>query len=192
MAFEEMAFKSNINIIIPLKPPHGYEPIVGTTVMRGLLCRAYRAGEGERMKVYLAFDPNYRVGSHSREVACKQLHDLPVGVYILRELGPTHDAGKLRMKFNAILRRQCDEAPCVIACPQSALERRESGVVIVKGEACNGRKECIETRPSHALWFNSETRSVEKRDLCVDKGLEAPFCVKHRMSGALRLKVLNS
>jgi hypothetical protein len=33
--YEKRAFEPNINVIIPLKPPYGYEPIVGTNVMRG-------------------------------------------------------------------------------------------------------------------------------------------------------------
>ena len=147
------------------------------------------------MKAYLTFDPNYCVGCRSCEVACKQLYNLPIGVYRLKieKIGPARDdTGKLTMKFNAIVCRQCDEAPCIRACPQNALERRKDGVVIVKSEACNGCKKCIEACPLHALWLNPETKSIEKCDLCIDKGLEVPFCVKHCMSGALQLRVLKS
>lgn len=43
--YEKRTFESNINVIMPLKPPYGYESIVGTTVMRGRLCRIYKAEE---------------------------------------------------------------------------------------------------------------------------------------------------
>ncbi|MEM3640784.1 MAG: molybdopterin-dependent oxidoreductase, partial [Candidatus Bathyarchaeia archaeon] len=43
--YENRTFEPNINVIMPLKPPYGYEPIVGTTVMRGRLCKIYRAEE---------------------------------------------------------------------------------------------------------------------------------------------------
>ncbi|MDI9619385.1 MAG: molybdopterin-dependent oxidoreductase [Candidatus Nezhaarchaeota archaeon] len=42
--YEDRAVKYNVNSIIPMKPPYGYEPIVGTRVLRGLLCRVRRAG----------------------------------------------------------------------------------------------------------------------------------------------------
>jgi len=41
--FEKRAFEPNINVLIPLKPPYGYEPIVGTNVMRGVLCKIRKA-----------------------------------------------------------------------------------------------------------------------------------------------------
>lgn len=41
--YEKGAFEPNINVIIPLKPPYGYEPIVGTNVMRGRLCKISKA-----------------------------------------------------------------------------------------------------------------------------------------------------
>jgi anaerobic selenocysteine-containing dehydrogenase len=43
--YEERTFKSNINVVIPLKPSYGYGPIVGTTVMRGRLCKIYKEEE---------------------------------------------------------------------------------------------------------------------------------------------------
>ncbi|MCL7401156.1 MAG: molybdopterin-dependent oxidoreductase [Thaumarchaeota archaeon] len=41
--YNDRAFKYNVNAAIPMKPPYGYEPIVGTRVLRGLLCRIYKA-----------------------------------------------------------------------------------------------------------------------------------------------------
>lgn len=43
--YKERAFESNINVLISMTPSYGYESIVGTTVMRGMLCRIYRAEE---------------------------------------------------------------------------------------------------------------------------------------------------
>lgn len=41
--YEKRVFESNINLIMDMNPPHGREPIVGTTVMRGRLCKVYKA-----------------------------------------------------------------------------------------------------------------------------------------------------
>lgn len=43
--YEKRAFEPNINTIIPMKTFYGHERIVGTTVMRGKLCRIYKAEE---------------------------------------------------------------------------------------------------------------------------------------------------
>lgn len=43
--YEKRTFEPNINLIMCLKPPYGYEPVVGTTVMRGRLCKIYKAEE---------------------------------------------------------------------------------------------------------------------------------------------------
>jgi anaerobic selenocysteine-containing dehydrogenase len=43
--YNERAFESNINTIISMTPPYGYEKIVGTTLMRGMLCKIYKVEE---------------------------------------------------------------------------------------------------------------------------------------------------
>ncbi|MDI9619384.1 MAG: 4Fe-4S dicluster domain-containing protein [Candidatus Nezhaarchaeota archaeon] len=140
----------------------------------------------------LSFNPDICTGCFSCEVACKQLHKLPVGAFRIKIekailLGAR---GKAVMKFNARLCNQCVEAPCIEVCPARALERDDEGVVALKADRCNGCRACIDACPLRAVWFNLETKKIEKCDTCAGKPSEMPFCVKHCMSGALRLELL--
>lgn len=130
---------------------------------------------------------HFCVGCHSCEIACKQINNLPTGVFRIKveKVGPQYKKGKLAMKFKVIRCTQCEKPQCVDVCPMGALNKREDGIVTVDKSLCNGCKKCIEICPIHAIWFNPDTGKIEKCDLCIDKNLETPFCVKHCMSKAL-------
>lgn len=134
------------------------------------------------MKKALFANTLFCMGCHSCEVACKQIHGLPAGVFRIKieRIGPEYNKnGKLAMKFKIIRCLQCEKPSCVDACPIGALKKRNDGIVVVDKNLCNGCKQCIKACPIHAIWFNEENGTIEKCDLCSDKNLEIPFCVKH-------------
>lgn len=139
------------------------------------------------MKRALMADTHFCVGCHSCEVACKQIHGLPPGVFRIKveKIGPEYKNGKLAMEFKIIRCLQCEKPPCVDACPVKALKKRDDGIVILDKALCNGCKICMETCPFQAIWFNEESGTIEKCDLCYEKNLEIPFCVKHCMGKVL-------
>lgn len=139
-------------------------------------------------KKTIVVNPRLCVGCHSCEVACKQINKLPIGVFRIKveRNGPCYDKnGKLTIRFRIVRCTQCEKPRCVFACPIKALKKQNSGVVTVDKDLCNGCGECIEACPIHAIWLNPETGKIEKCDMCVDKNLEIPPCVKHCMSKAL-------
>ena len=74
---------------------------------------------------------------------------------------------------------QCEDAPCVAACPTSAMYRRPDGIVDFDKTACIGCKACIAACPYDAIFINPEDHSAEKCNFCahrLDVGLE-PACV---------------
>jgi len=74
---------------------------------------------------------------------------------------------------------QCADAPCVTACPTSAMFKRPDGIVDFDKSACIGCKACIAACPYDAIFINPQDHSAEKCNFCahrIDGGLE-PACV---------------
>ncbi len=72
------------------------------------------------------------MGCHACEVACKQEHGLGVGPRVIRvvEKAPY---------FKPLFCHHCEDAPCALACPESAITKDpKTGVVLVDSEKCNG------------------------------------------------------
>ncbi len=129
------------------------------------------------------------IGCLSCEVACLQEKNLkrydirPMKVFRLE--GLTDGPDSLFVPMNCF---HCDPAPCVLACPTSAMRKREKdGIVYVEELLCIGCKACIIACPYGAITFNPDTMKVEKCDYCykrVDKGL-LPSCVSKCVTNCL-------
>ena len=84
-----------------------------------------------------------------------------------------------------ILCIQCAEAPCVDACPTTALSRDEAtGVVELEAEACNGCELCITACPIGALFLDKDSNIIAKCDHCGGD----PECVKWCPHGTVILE----
>ena len=129
------------------------------------------------------------IGCLSCEVACVQEKGLeklgvrPMKVFRIEGLSENPDAFFLPMNCF-----HCDPAPCVMACPTSAMRKRESDrIVYVEENFCIGCKACIIACPYGAISFNPATMKVEKCDYCykrVEKGL-LPSCVSKCVTNCL-------
>ncbi len=74
---------------------------------------------------------------------------------------------------------QCNNPPCMDACPEEAIYKRKDGIVLVDEEKCTGCQLCIPACPYDALTYDDQRDVIVKCTLChhrIDKGLE-PFCV---------------
>ncbi|TCJ16880.1 4Fe-4S dicluster domain-containing protein [Rubrobacter taiwanensis] len=120
------------------------------------------------------------IGCHACTVACKAEHEVPVGVnrtwvkYI--EKGEFPDSQRA---FHVMRCNHCADAPCVEACPVTALYTREDGIVDFNWERCIGCKACTQACPYDALYIDPESHTAAKCNYCahrVDMGLE-PACV---------------
>ena len=125
-------------------------------------------------------DQNRCIGCHACTVACKQEHTVPLGVtrtYVKQvEVGVFPDS---RYDFQITRCNQCDEPPCVAACPTTAMYRRPDGIVDFDRDICIGCKACIAACPYDAIYIDPESHSAEKCNFCtnrIDVGLE-PACV---------------
>ena len=86
---------------------------------------------------------------------------------------------QVRRAFQVTRCNQCEDAPCVAACPTQAMFRREDGIVDFDKGICIGCKACMAACPYDAIFINPEDHSAEKCNMCahrLDVGLE-PACV---------------
>ncbi|MBN1188487.1 MAG: carboxypeptidase regulatory-like domain-containing protein [Dehalococcoidales bacterium] len=153
------------------------------------------------MKV-MVFDITKCNGCHNCQIACKDEH---VGNDWSPYAKPQPDTGHFWTKTTEMVRgtvpkvmitylhsicQHCDEAPCIKACKQNAIYKREDGTVIIDPEKCSGRMDCIAECPYEGVIFFNETLNVaQKCTFCahlLDRGWKEPRCVEVCPTGALQ------
>lgn len=80
--------------------------------------------------------------------------------------------------------RKCEEAPCVKACPNEALEKQSDGSLKRYGMRCTSCKTCALVCPFGAIYPELLPYLASKCDYC--PGQEEPECVKSCPDGAVR------
>jgi carbon-monoxide dehydrogenase iron sulfur subunit len=138
-------------------------------------------------------DPEKCLGCHSCELSCAVAHgegDLQGAVARGLSLRPRNRvvlADGVRMPMQC---RQCEDAPCVFACPTGAI-LQEDGQVKIREKNCVGCKLCVMVCPFGVIFVAAEgepdskgrtNRGVAKKcDLCLDwkvrTGKALPACV---------------
>jgi Fe-S-cluster-containing dehydrogenase component/Ni/Fe-hydrogenase subunit HybB-like protein len=120
------------------------------------------------------------IGCHACTTACKSENVVPIGV--TRTYVKHVDVGvfpQVRRAHQVTRCNQCAHAPCVTACPTTAMFKRDDGIVDFDKSICIGCKACMAACPYDAIFINPEDHSAEKCNFCahrIDVGLE-PACV---------------
>ena len=120
------------------------------------------------------------IGCHACTTVCKSENSVPLSV--TRTYVKYVDVGRYpetRRSFQVTRCNQCSSAPCVPACPTSAMYARPDGIIDFDKASCIGCKACIAACPYDAIFINPEDKSAEKCNFCahrLDVGLE-PACV---------------
>lgn len=141
--------------------------------------RALAVGDGEPKWVKV-IDQTKCIGCHACTTACKQENEVPVSV--TRTYVKAVDVGvfpQARRAFQVTRCNQCEDAPCVTACPTHAMFKRPDGIVDFDKSVCIGCKACMAACPYDAIFINPHDHSAEKCNFCshrIDAGLE-PACV---------------
>ena len=74
-----------------------------------------------------------------------------------------------RRAFQVTRCNQCADAPCVAACPTSAMFVRPDGIVDFDKQACIGCKACMAACPYDAIFINPEDHCAEKCNFCAHR-----------------------
>jgi Fe-S-cluster-containing dehydrogenase component len=131
-------------------------------------------------KYELIIDHELCWGCKTCEVACKQEFSTPEGVKLIsvEEVGPAMVEAKLDFVFHVNVCRHCDEPPCVDACADEAIAKRDDGIVVLDEQKCSGCQLCVDACPYEAIVFDSIKDVAQKCNLChhrIDEGLY-PAC----------------
>ena len=120
------------------------------------------------------------IGCHACTTACKSENLVPLSV--TRTYVKHVDIGvfpQARRAHQVTRCNQCAHAPCVTACPTSAMFKRADGIVDFDKSICIGCKACMAACPYDAIFINPDDHSAEKCNFCahrIDMNLE-PACV---------------
>jgi Fe-S-cluster-containing dehydrogenase component/formate-dependent nitrite reductase membrane component NrfD len=134
----------------------------------------------DRVQWAKVIDHTRCIGCHACTTACKSENVVPIGV--TRTYVKHVDVGifpQVRRAHQVTRCNQCAHAPCVAACPTSAMFKRSDGIVDFDKSICIGCKACMAACPYDAIFINPADHSAEKCNFCahrIDVGLE-PACV---------------
>ena len=135
------------------------------------------------------FDQTRCTGCKACQIACKDKHDLPVGVnwrrvaeYSGGDWMKQADGSYTQNTFAyyvSMACNHCEDAVCQKVCPTTAMSRREDGTVDVDATKCVGCRDCEWACPYSAPQFNADKGVMTKCDLCYDyrQTGQDPACV---------------
>ncbi len=113
-------------------------------------------------------------------VACVVAHDGRFGTSSAR-IRVAKDEAEGQDRPNVC--RLCKRAPCLAACPNGALYRRDGdGPVLVRTEQCTGCGACVAACPFGAASLHPEAGTALICDLCGGD----PACVRRCATGAIQ------
>ena len=157
------------------------------------------------MRLAMFFDQDRCVGCQACVVACKLEHNLPPypvrpplgdpkGPHLIRisQVGQQMQDGEFHLQFRPIACRHCVDAPCIPACPHSAIyQDAETGITLVYEERCEGCMSCLAACPYGAPQFHND--KLVLCNLCIHRlGVGRPAaCQAACPARAIRVGVLD-
>lgn len=139
------------------------------------------------MSHFIVAQPEKCIGCHTCEVACAVSHAGTPRLAAQRYF-PRLSVVKSAQISVPVMCHQCDNAPCVTACPVAALHKGEQ-LVETRSHLCIDCKSCVLACPFGAIEVVShptEAPLIVKCDLCADRA-DGPACIQVCPTDALAL-----
>ncbi|GFN24176.1 4Fe-4S dicluster domain-containing protein [Thermanaeromonas sp. C210] len=137
------------------------------------------------------------VGCSACVVACRAEHGTPPGAHRSRVL--RYETGRYpvaRMRFLPLLCMQCNDPPCLKACPTGATKKLDSGTVIIESSKCIGCRACMVACPygSRSFLFKKEVyygetqkmtpyEEIKSQGYSVGTAIKCDFCLERVKAG---------
>jgi tetrathionate reductase subunit B len=136
----------------------------------------------------MIIDLNKCTGCESCVIACKARNRTAPGLFLTKvievESPPSYP---FTLYFKSTQCNQCENPPCVSACPEKATYKLENGIVVTDWSRCTGLGNCVQACPYGARLLDPRFgNKADKCDFCLDRierGLP-PACVEHCPPGA--------
>ncbi len=132
------------------------------------------------MKYKIRHNMNYCIGCKCCQLACKDKHNLPVGLNLIciQEQELLHVSGLVKYSIKMCL--QCKEPKCLLACPEKAIVKDENDIILIDRQLCTGCKKCLDHCTVGAIMYYSDFNVAIKCDGCIQDRIrkEVPACVQ--------------
>lgn len=148
-----------------------------------------------QVRLAMIIDLNRCTGCQSCVVACKGYTKTTPGKFNTRLITIEKDNTPAQVVFTPIQCNQCNDPPCIPACPVDATFKLDNGIIITDWDKCQSTGDCIVACPYEARFTDPRYgQKADKCDFCLNrlqKGLE-PACVEACSSGARIFGDLNN
>ena len=117
-----------------------------------------------RARSSVTADRKICAGCKTCEIICSLTHE---GAVDLSRSRIYVKSNPFRGSFIPMVCRQCTDAPCYYACPESAITiHPDTGIVLIDEDTCNGCRSCEEACPFNAIRFDPVKEKAFKCDMC--------------------------
>ncbi|WP_435928104.1 4Fe-4S dicluster domain-containing protein [Dryocola sp. BD613] len=131
------------------------------------------------MTDFILADPQRCIACRTCEIACAQAHASP-GCVSKENFFPRLTVNKLSRASAPVMCHQCENAPCISACPTRALTMGKHAV-LAESALCIGCRSCMVACPFGCILIEASPLSgmaeIIKCDLCASREA-GPACVE--------------
>ena len=126
----------------------------------------------------MAFDYKLCINCRACEVACKKENNIELGsishrLWIEQKDDINGDFWNLSkpLYFLQMQCQQCEDAPCLKACPNEAIYKDNNGIIRLYENRCDLSLDCIKACPYDARYIDSRKKITDKCIFCSDTRL---------------------
>lgn len=142
------------------------------------------------------YDQTRCIGCNACQMACKDGHDLELGIFFRRAatLEFTDSRGRLCILHYSGGCNHCRQPACVEHCPTGAMHHQSDGTVAVDAGRCIGCGSCTWVCPYGAPALSRRTGRSMKCDSCIERRQQGkqPLCVEACLTRCLQFLDLDT